>query len=744
MNFFRDRDSDSTAYLDPSKDPSSSSYNLLYSASRSSHSPSSPSICGKGQEEGQEIQLKYPSSPTCDSSAPSHRRDVDEDQDEALKSLKRRMAGPSSAKAGLANDQEEINRKIYEVSKGSKFFENEKKKDEQVTRRIHSILAKRDEKLKMVKRGGPEWSALESKIDEMAEKLETSRDLSRLILHLDMDMFYAAVELQRDPSLQGKCFGVGRSVLVTCSYEARKYGVRSGMAGFVAKALCPDLIFVENNMSDYVSASKEVMAVFSRYDDNLAQASLDEAYLDVTHYCEETGISVEDLVARIRREVKEETKLTVSVGIAPNTTLAKICSDKNKPDGQYRIPPDRRAIVDFMRHLPCRKIPGIGRVNERVLESLGVKTCGDIWERRVELHLTLGNIEWLLKAHLGLGSTVVEPGKREERKSVGREQTFSPTSDQAQLHALLKKSAEQVEQDLASLDFKGRTVTLVAKRDTYQRFSRARTLTRLVNKSEDLYEVTASLLSAEIEREAPEPLRLRLIGVRVSHLFDLRVANIEGERLKRMFVQASNQSGSPSKRMRKSEQPYYGVAEREFDLGENQEEEEEVEEEKQLAEAIRRSLEDGDPFHAIRDLSQPSRDQDDSLQERQRFESELAKDDQGVTPDSIFQTQVRDPAPLKETHPARSSSPSGGKDPCMESRASFSATPSSFQSPKCPICSRPVPGGNLELNNHLDRCLTGQADKSVDGTTTEKEGGRAKRVKKRKGPLDGFFFGAQK
>ncbi|KAJ1020749.1 hypothetical protein NDA16_004141 [Ustilago loliicola] len=405
MNFFRDRDANSNVFDDPKNDPTA---------------PSPTASPRKKQ--------KFDKQPPDPNTAPGT-----EPEDAALASLRKRMAGPSSAKAGLAKDQDEINRIIYEVSKGSKFFENERKKDAQTTERINALLARRDQKLLQVPPGSPEWLSIERKIEDMATKLENSRDLSRTILHTDIDMFYAAVELARDPSLKGKCFGVGSGVLVTASYEARRgYGVRSGMATFVAKALCPHLIVVKNDMQSYVQASHKVMAVFEQYDENLVKASLDEAYLDITEYVEQHGGTIDQVVRQLRDQVRNETQLTVSVGIAPNTMLAKISSDRNKPDGQFRVQPDRKAI-DFMRDLPCRKIPGIGRVNERILESLGVTTCGEIWNKRVELWLALdGKIEWLIKAHLGIGNT-----------------------------------------DLERLEFKGKTITLVAKRENFQRFSRA-------------------------------------------------------------------------------------------------------------------------------------------------------------------------------------------------------------------------------------------------------------------------------
>ncbi|KAL9937831.1 hypothetical protein V8E36_003376 [Tilletia maclaganii] len=387
--------------------------------------------------------------------------------------------------AGLSKDQEEINRKVYEASRGSKFFENERAKDAETTQRINVLLAKRDDALSRVAVDSPEWRAIGKKVELRLAELEATRDLSRQICHVDADQFYAAVELKRDPSLKGKAFGVGTGVLTTASYEARLKGCRSGQAVFVAKALCPELITVPNNFAAYVEASGQVMEILGSYDENLQPASLDEAYLDITDYCTQHQMTAEQVVTQLRNEVQEETGLTVSVGIGASKTLAKICSDRNKPNGQYAVAHDRQTIMNFMHDLPVRKIPGIGRVTERILSAVNVQTCGEIWEHRHELSLTFGNsLDQLLSAYLGLGSTTVRPNDRRERKSVGRETTFRPTQDLEKMKAELRGCADQVEKDLERNHFKGRTVTLVAKKDTFQRFTRAKSGTAFWHKAD--------------------------------------------------------------------------------------------------------------------------------------------------------------------------------------------------------------------------------------------------------------------
>ncbi|TDL25971.1 IMS-domain-containing protein [Rickenella mellea] len=442
-------------------------------------------------------------------------------------SLVKRLAGPSVTKAGLATDQTEINRIIAEASKGSKFYENEKRKDKELTERISKILAIRDEAVK-----NADIQKVEADVDRQLVELESQRDLSQYIVHVDMDAFFANVELMENPDLAGKPFGVGRGVLTTASYEARKYGVRSGMAGFVAKKLCPDLILVPINHKKYWDMSGKVMEIFQRYDPEMLVAGCDEGYLNITQYCEEHNISAEDCVQELRAKVYEETKLTVSAGIAPN---------KNKPNGQYQLPFESQAITAFMRDLPIRKLFGVGKVNERVLDSIGLKTCGDIYEHRAVIFLLdkyLG-LHFLLNAYLGLGSNIVRPHQRDERKSIGAERTFAPIHDRQKILDKLEEVATELESDMEENGWAGKTVTLKFKLHTYQVFTRAKSFDRWITKRDDLYRTGFELIKDEF------PLKLRLIGLRVTKLKDLRCPDDQG--IKRFFGGAGQ---SPTKAKR--------------------------------------------------------------------------------------------------------------------------------------------------------------------------------------------------
>ncbi|TFK44337.1 hypothetical protein BDQ12DRAFT_694850 [Crucibulum laeve] len=430
-------------------------------------------------------------------------------------SLVKRLAGPSSGKAGLAKDQSEINRIIAEVSKGSKFYENEKKKDKELTQRINKILKERDDALQ-----GVDLRKVELVADQLLQELESQRDLTQMIVHVDMDAFYASVELLHNPDLADKPFAVGLGVLTTASYNARQYGVRSGMATFVAKKLCPELIVIPNTFSRYSDMSDKVMDIFHRYDPTMQPAGCDEGYLNITPYCEEHCMTAEECVQQMRQAVFEETKLTVSAGIAPN---------KNKPNGQFMLPFQRQTIVEFMHDLSIRKIPGIGRVNERLLESIGVKTCGDIFTHRATISLMdkRFGLRFLLRTYLGIASNNVQPHEREERKSIGAERTFSPLGDKEKILKKLHEVSVELESDMKSNSWTGRTITLKYKLDTYQVFTRAKSFTRWIYTQEDLYAIGKELLLSEL------PLKLRLIGLRVTKLRDLRAPSPSAGGIKR-------------------------------------------------------------------------------------------------------------------------------------------------------------------------------------------------------------------
>lgn len=249
---------------------------------------------------------------------------------------------------------------------------------------------------------------------------------SRKIIHIDMDCFYAAVEMRDFPEYRNIPLAVGgdgpRSVLSTCNYIAREYGVRSAMSAIKAKQLCPQLKIVHGRMDVYKQVSDKIRAIFARYTDIIEPLSLDEAFLDVTHAQACYGSAT--LIAQsIRADICEELQLTASAGIAPNKFLAKIASDENKPNGQCVISPDK--VESFVENLSLKKIPGIGPKTFQKLERHGFTTCADIRASDVRsLQPVVGKFaeSLLLKAH-GVDNRPLEVSR--QRKSLAIETTLA-------------------------------------------------------------------------------------------------------------------------------------------------------------------------------------------------------------------------------------------------------------------------------------------------------------------------------
>ncbi|KAK8061832.1 ImpB/mucB/samB family protein [Apiospora phragmitis] len=443
--------------------------------------------------------------------------DDDDEQPKAIVTehgtLKYSLLGPSLTKAGQdAVDQSKVSEVIYNASKGSKFFNREEARDQILTQKIAQILAKkrRLERLDLTRET--------RQADQLLAQLDAGRDLTQYLVHVDCDAFYAAVELLDRPELAHRPFAVGGGVLTTCNYVARTFGCRSGMAGFVAKKLCPELLLLPLNFAKYTAKAREVRAVLARYDPRFESASIDEAYLNITEYCVTHNLTPDDAVQQMRDEVHAAAKITVSAGIAPNAKLAKICSNLNKPNGQYRLPNERAAVMAFMRDLPTRKVNGVGRVLERELLEIGVRTCGDIYEQRRFLRQLFGDktFEFLIMCHLGLGRTNVQPAEDYERKSVGTESTFRDLADPAQLREKLRWISDELEKDMRRAECKGRTLVLKAKLHTYEVLTRQVVTPKAIHLADDLYNYALPILT-KLMQEVPG-MKLRLMGLRCTNL----------------------------------------------------------------------------------------------------------------------------------------------------------------------------------------------------------------------------------
>ena len=339
------------------------------------------------------------------------------------------------------------------------------------------------------------------------------------ILHVDMDAFYASVEVRDDPSLRGLPVCVGgpaesRGVIAAASYEARAFGVHSAMPTGQALSLCPDLVLLPADFDKYTSVSRKIMAIFHRYTPLVEPLSLDEAFLDVTGSERLFGDSVE-VGRRIKADIQKELGLVASIGVAPSKFVAKLASDLDKPDGFRVIRPDEvRAVLD---PLPVSKIFGVGPRTAKRLESLGVTTVADLASReRAEVLAEFGaSGAWIHDLAHGIDTRRVTPNRPE--KSHGMERTFpKDIDDREELRLLLYEFCEEVSYDLRHRGLRGKTVTLKARFWNFKTVTRSRTLDFPVNLGRRLYAVARELL----DRVPAGPLRL--LGVQVSNLEDVR------------------------------------------------------------------------------------------------------------------------------------------------------------------------------------------------------------------------------
>ncbi|PUZ37983.1 hypothetical protein GQ55_9G160400 [Panicum hallii var. hallii] len=407
----------------------------------------------------------------------------------------------TNAKAGMEGvDKEKVQKVIYEMSKGSKYFENEQRKEALTKQKIEHLHAQ------CAILTDNDISHFQKVAEKKLLELEASRDLSKIWLHTDMDAFYAAVETLEDPSLKGKPLAVGSmSMIATASYEARKFGVRAAMPGFIGCKLCPGLVFVRPNFERYTHYSELTRKVFQRYDPNFIATSLDEAYLNITNVCIERGITGEEVATELRAAIHQETGLTCSAGVAPNRMIAKVCSDINKPNGQFILPNDREAVLTFVSTLPIRKIGGIGKVTEQMLcQVLGINTCQEMLQKAAFL--------CALFSECSAGGT--ETPEQRQRKSISCERTFTATKDSSLLFEKLANLAENLTDDLQKEGLKGKTLTLKLKTADFEVRTRAVTTRGYINSKEDILIYATKLLKAEM------PLSLRLMGLRMSQLHD--------------------------------------------------------------------------------------------------------------------------------------------------------------------------------------------------------------------------------
>ncbi|EOB98906.1 impB/mucB/samB family protein [Neisseria meningitidis NM82] len=339
---------------------------------------------------------------------------------------------------------------------------------------------------------------------------------SRKIIHIDMDAFYASVELREQPHLKGRPVVVAwegaRSVICAASYEARQFGLHSAMSVATAKRLCPQAVYVPPHFDLYRQVSAQIHAVFRRYTDLIEPLSLDEAYLDVTRNFKNIPYASE-VAKEIRAAIFAETGLTASAGIAPNKFLAKIASDWRKPNGQFVLPPYK--VMAFLETLPLGKIPGVGKVTLKKMQSLGMRTAGDL--RRFDRGELLNHFgRYGYRLYDLVRGTDERPVKAErERLQISTEITLPEDLPLEQAAGHLPHLAEDLWRQITRKNVEAQSVTLKLK--TYD----FRIITRTLTYSSVLPDCAALLQAAQMLMARVPPQTedaFRLIGIGVGHL----------------------------------------------------------------------------------------------------------------------------------------------------------------------------------------------------------------------------------
>jgi len=345
---------------------------------------------------------------------------------------------------------------------------------------------------------------------------------TKVIAHLDMDAFFAAVEQRDNPSLKGRPViigadpkkGKGRGVVSTCSYEARKYGIHSAMPISIAYRKCPHGIFLPGSMRKYKIASEQIFNILYDFTPDMEPISVDEAFFDITGSYHFYQTPYKTCLA-IKERIKREVCLTASIGIAPNKMVAKIASDFSKPDGLLEILPDQ--LFEFLWPLPIERLWGVGKQTQKTLNAMGIQTIGELAKYPLEiLHKHLGSHGRHLY-NLANGIDEREVYVDDSIKSVSHEHTFEEdVSDHDKIDAILSLLSEKVSRRLRKYGLKGKTLTLKIRLSNFKTVTRAYTFNDRINFFDEIYKKAKDLFDAYYKH----PMKIRLLGVRIANFDD--------------------------------------------------------------------------------------------------------------------------------------------------------------------------------------------------------------------------------
>lgn len=376
--------------------------------------------------------------------------------------------------------------------------------------------------------------------------------MAQRIIHIDLDAFFVSVEQVLNPELKSKPVVVGgkpdrRGVVAAASYEARAFGLHSGMALATASRLCPQAVFIEGNFQRYRDASKKFMAILADFSPYLEPMGIDEAYLDVTGF-ESIHSSIKQMAVKLRKRIKNELGLCASIGIANCKVVAKVASDISKPDGLLEVPAGGESA--FLAPLPVAQMPGIGKKSQSVLKRLCINSVGELAALPLSVLENYFGVAGVIMHHHanGIDESKVEPPG--EAKSISRETTFGEdTRDSTFLTATLRYLSEKVGSSLRRQGKLARCVSLKLRYTDFTTITRQRTLSQAGDSDQVIFEAGCHLLKKELTTSKQA---VRLIGIGVAslvserQLYMLDVADIRQEKLNRVIDRIRQKYGFTS------------------------------------------------------------------------------------------------------------------------------------------------------------------------------------------------------
>lgn len=341
--------------------------------------------------------------------------------------------------------------------------------------------------------------SLKIKFQRIIKEIQQFRKFDRFWVHVDLDMFYAAVEMRDNPDLKDKPIAVGQKAICTSNYLARRFGVRSGMPAFVARRLCPSIVITEVNMDKYQIASEKFLHILREYDPDVESFGLDEGKMDLTNYMSEHNIpkdehGVQILMKEIRGKIESELNITASSGCSNDPILAKLCSDINKPNGQFFLKRTEEAILSLLNSTKVGKISGLGRQLEYLLNGIGIVTMGDLRIKLFKLFCIWSRDKFIRIASRAYGISLFYNDSYQEKKSISCSKSWpkKPNNDPKKAWSHLKEYCKSLESKLRRQGYLAKSLTLSLK--TNKVLSKSYKFVQYLNCKDTFLEVSKFLL----------------------------------------------------------------------------------------------------------------------------------------------------------------------------------------------------------------------------------------------------------